>query len=157
MLKVVSGGQTGVDRAALDAALELGIECGGWCPGDRLAEDGAIPDIYPVQELERAGYRERTRQNVIDSDGTVIFFFTEPTGGTRQTIEFCLQALKPHLLVDAVTQTIEQAARSISDFISGHEIATLNVAGPRASQEPKAYDYAKEVIMKVIALQIDTA
>ena len=74
-MKIVSGGQTGVDRAALDAALERGVEAGGWCPEGRVAEDGVIPEQYPVKELPKAGYLQRTKRNVIDSDGTAIFVF----------------------------------------------------------------------------------
>jgi len=84
-LRVVSGGQTGVDRGALDAALERGVPCGGWCPAGRLAEDGVIPARYPVTELRGAGYDERTRKNVEDSDGTLIVTFGRATGGTART------------------------------------------------------------------------
>jgi predicted Rossmann-fold nucleotide-binding protein len=73
-LKIISGGQTGVDRAALDVALRHGIECGGWCPAGRLDEFGKIPDHYPVQELQGGGFTERTLQNVKDSDGTVVIY-----------------------------------------------------------------------------------
>ena len=85
MVMIVSGGQTGVDRAALDAALAMGVEAGGWCPEGRTAEDGIIPDRYPVIGLPGAGYPERTRQNVIDSDGTLIIYFGFPAGGTELT------------------------------------------------------------------------
>jgi hypothetical protein len=86
MVRIVSGGQSGVDRAALDAALALGVNAGGWCPEGRLAEDGVIPDIYPLKELPMAGYRQRTKKNVIDSDGTLIIYFGFPTGGTELDI-----------------------------------------------------------------------
>jgi predicted Rossmann-fold nucleotide-binding protein len=95
-MKIVSGGQTGVDRAALDAAMESGVEAGGWCPEGRKADDGVIPDKYPVKELPKAGYRQRTRRNVIDSDGTAIFYFGDPTGRTEQTILFCFKERKPY-------------------------------------------------------------
>ena len=80
-IKIVSGGQAGADRAALDAALACGVSCGGWCPEGRLAEDGRIADSYPIVELPGAGYRQRTRRNVQDSDGTAIFSFGPPEGG----------------------------------------------------------------------------
>ena len=73
--KIVSGGQTGVDRGALDAALAMNVACGGWCPENRMADDGVIPDRYPVQILANSGYRKRTKQNVQDSDATVIIYF----------------------------------------------------------------------------------
>jgi hypothetical protein len=94
-IKVVSGGQTGVDRGALDAALELKLQCGGWCPEGRLAEDGPIPEQYPMQEVEGGDYRDRTRKNVLDSDGTAIIYFGEIEGGTESTLDDCVQLAKP--------------------------------------------------------------
>ena len=82
--KIISGGQTGVDRAALDAALELGIEVGGWCPKGRLAEDGTVPDKYPLKEMDTNAYPARTEQNVIDSDGTLIIFWGKMRISKRQ-------------------------------------------------------------------------
>ena len=93
-MKIVSGGQTGVDRAALDASLESGVEAGGWCPEGRKAEDGTIPEKYPVKELPKAGYRQRTKRNVIYSDETAIIYFGYPTGGTEQTIVFSIMGRK---------------------------------------------------------------
>ena len=100
-LVILSGGQTGVDRGALDAALEVGVECGGWCPDGRTAEDGRIPDRYPLVELEGAGYAERTRRNVEDSDGTLILCVGAPVGGTALTLELCGVLSKPVCLIDA--------------------------------------------------------
>lgn len=153
-LKIVTGGQTGVDRAALDAALKSGTECGGWCPEGRLAEDGTIPPLYPVSELEGAGYKERTRQNVIDSDGTVIIYFNTLSGGTRQTLLFCRKLNKPYLLIDATELTTEQAAHLIQKFVADNAIAVLNAAGPRASGEATAYDYAFKAISLFLNLSI---
>ncbi|NIO41939.1 MAG: hypothetical protein GTO41_18270, partial [Burkholderiales bacterium] len=99
-MKVVTGGQTGVDRGALDAALELNIQCGGWCPEGRLAEDGPIPEIYPLQELAGGDYRDRTRKNVVDSDGSAIIYFGEIEGGTESTLDDCVQLAKPYQLID---------------------------------------------------------
>ena len=149
-MKVVSGAQTGVDRAALDAALETGIEAGGWCPERRMAEDGIIPDKYPVKELPTSGYSQRTKRNVIDSDGTAIIYFGYPTGGTEQTIGFCIKERKPYVLIDAEELAIEQASRKIHKFIGQYSISVLNVAGPRAGGEPRAYEYAKKVILGVL-------
>lgn len=149
-LKIISGGQTGVDRAALDAALERGAETGGWCPEGRLAEDGVIPARYALTELARSGYRQRTKRNVTDSDGTAIIYFGYPTGGTEQTISFCIKEKKPYVLVDAEEMSVERAAGKIEKFIVQHSIAVLNVAGPRASGEPRAYGYAKDVISQVL-------
>ena len=140
-LKIVSGGQTGVDRAALDAALRFDVDCGGWCPAGRKAEDGIIPACYPLTELMGADYRKRTRQNVIDSDGTVIIYFDSLSGGTEQTLLFCLQQKKPYLLIDATELSAKRAAQRIEKFVSSNAIKTLNLAGPRASSEARAYAY----------------
>ena len=145
-LKIISGGQTGVDRAALDAALQTGTECGGWCPEGRLAEDGNIPLLYPISELKGAGYKERTLQNVIDSDGTVIIYFSTLSGGTEKTLLFCLNQKKPYLLVDATELSPERAVERLHQFVAGNSIGILNVAGPRASEEILAYAYTLKVI-----------
>ncbi len=146
-MKIISGGQTGVDRAGLDAALESGIECGGWCPEGREAEDGVIPDKYPIKVLPGAGYQQRTKQNVLDSDGTIIIYFGSPTDGTELTITFCINEHKPYVLIDAEEISIEHAIQKILEFIKHKNI--INIAGPRASGEPEAYDYAFQVMMQV--------
>src|SRR5512134_3746342 len=98
--RVVSGGQTGVDRAALDAALALGLPCGGWCPRGRRAEDGAIPLHYPLRETPTARYPQRTEWNVRDSDGTLILTRGRPRGGTAYTISVARRLGRPLLVVD---------------------------------------------------------
>jgi Circularly permutated YpsA SLOG family len=141
-VKIISGGQTGVDRAALDAALKHRIDCGGWCPAGRLDEFGRIPDRYPVNELEGGGFTERTLQNVKDSDGTVIIYSGKLSGGTEQTVRFCLEQQRPHQLLDASKIPAEEAARLIAGFVRNHKVDILNVAGPRESEWPEGYDYA---------------
>jgi hypothetical protein len=141
-VKIISGGQTGVDRAALDVALKNGIDCGGWCPTGRLDEVGRIPDRYPLKELENGGFTERTLQNIKDSDGTVIIYSGKPGGGTEQTVRFCLEQQQPHQLIDASKISGEDAARLIVDFVGKHQINLLNVAGPRQTEWPAGYDYA---------------
>jgi putative molybdenum carrier protein len=141
-VKIISGGQTGVDRAALDVALKHGIESGGWCPTGRLDEFGRIPDRYPVRELESGGFTERTLQNIKDSDGTVIIYPGKLSGGTEQTVHFCAEQRRPHELIDSSNVSTEKAAQLIADFVRENKIDDLNVAGPRASEWPEGYDYA---------------
>ena len=143
---MISGGQTGVDRAALDVALKHGIECGGWCPAGRLDEFGTISDQYPLQELETGGFTERTLQNVKDSDGTVVIYTGKLGGGTEQTVRFCLELKRPHQVIDAVQISPEDAANVIADFVHNHKIDILNMAGPRQSEWPEGYDYASRAL-----------
>ena len=139
--KIVSGGQTGVDRAAFDVALRHGIKCGGWCPAGRLDEFGKIPDHYPVQELKGGGFRERTLQNVKDSDGTVVIYPEELRGGTEQTVRFCVELPRPYQMIDASKISAQGAAKVITDFVGENKIGILNVAGPRQSEWPEGYNY----------------
>ena len=141
-MKIISGGQTGVDRAALDVALRHRIKCGGWCPAGRLDEDGKIPDRYPLKELKKGGNEGRTLQNVRDSDGTIVIYFHELEGGTAYTIGCCIEDRQPHRLIDAAKYSPEDAATLMVAFVVDHEIETLNVAGPRESEWKGAYNYA---------------
>ncbi len=152
-LRIVSGGQTGVDRAALDAALAAGAPCGGWCPGGRLAEDGPIDARYPLTEIPGAGYIERTRANVADSDGTVILYGGPLEGGSLQTQRFCLDLGKPCLTIARETFSETQAAAEIAHFVANHHVRTLNVAGPRASKQPQIYAYARAVVAQLLAAE----
>lgn len=145
-LEIVSGGQTGVDRGALDAALELGAACGGWYPEGRAAEDGTIPERYPVTVLAGAAYADRTRRNVEDSDGTLILHFGPLSAGTLFTLRVCEELLKPVCLIDGNDVGALAAAAQAQDFVVGQEIRRLNVAGPRASHCVRARDYARDVI-----------
>ena len=145
-LKIISGGQTGVDRAAIDVALRHRINCGGWCPAGRLDEFGKIPDHYPVQELQGGGFTERTLQNVKDSDGTVVIYPGELRGGTEQSVRFCVDLKRPHKLIDASKISAEGAAKLIGDFVDKNKINILNVAGPRESEWPEGYGYASRAL-----------
>ena len=146
--RIVSGGQTGADRAALDAALETGFPCGGYCPKHREAEDGPIDIRYPLIEID-GGYAERTRKNVEEADGTLIVFRSPIRGGTRLTREYCIQSQKPCLPIDFVTIPQAQVFEDLKSFIARHEIAVLNVAGPRASDCPDVYGYVHDLIQKL--------
>ena len=150
--RIVSGGQTGVDRGALDAAITSGFECGGWVPGDRTAEDGVISDRYPLTPLPHGNYEQRTRLNVVDSDGSAILYEGSLTGGTRLTRELCELSSRPCLLIDArATPDPIAAAEAVLKFIKDNRIATLNVAGPRASGWPAGHHFAEAVIAEVIS------
>lgn len=149
-MKIVSGAQSGVDRAALDAAMERGVEVGGWCPEGRTASDGVIPAKYPVRELAGAGYRQRTKQNVMDSDGTAVFYFGFPVGGTELTIRLCIQEKKPYVLIDAEELSVDRAAEKILLFIKLQSLSVLNVAGPGADREPRGYNFTEAVIFKLL-------
>jgi hypothetical protein len=145
--RVVSGGQTGVDRAALDAALELGIPCGGWCPRGRRAEDGAIGPRYPLRETPSPDYAQRTEWNVRDSDGTLVLVRGEPSGGTALTIQLANALGRPALVVDP--NVAGEAAR-VRDWIARSGIRTLNVAGPRESGSPGIYMEAVHLLRAVL-------
>jgi hypothetical protein len=145
-LKLISGGQTGVDRAALDIALKHGIDCGGWCPAGRLDEFGSIPERYPVRELEAGGFRERTFQNVKDSDGTVVIYSGEIGGGTEETVRCCVELKRPYQLIDTSRIPAEDAANLIATFVYAKKIEILNVAGPRQSEWMEGYDHASRVM-----------
>ena len=131
--KIISGGQTGVDRAALDVALELGIPCGGWCPNGRKAENGAIPAHYPLQELPSGGYRQRTKWNVRESDGTLILFQDQLTGGSAFTADLARKQAKPCYTVNLSAPT---EPREIMEWITQNNIGVLNIAGPREGRAP---------------------
>lgn len=128
--KIVSGGQTGVDRGALDAALAVSFPCGGWVTWDRMAEDGVIAERYPLIALPKGGYRQRTRQNVIDSDGTALLYYESLKGGIRLTRNLCALERKPFMFIDARKTAQGDAAEAIVQFIEENGIRVLNVAGP---------------------------
>jgi len=144
--KIVSGGQTGADRAALDAAIDLDIPHGGWVPLGRKAEDGAVPEKYRVQEMETETYSERTEQNVIDSDGTLILSHGQLTGNSALTERLAKKHRRPCLHIDFNKANAFKAAQDINRWIQESGIKILNVAGPRASEDPKIYDAAYKAL-----------
>lgn len=141
-IKVVSGGQTGVDRAALDWAIAQGLPHGGWCPKGRIADDGALDIRYMLQETESAGYRQRTRQNVVDSDGTLILNTGELDGGSLETLRFAERFKKPYLVAQMDQDIEHDDVRRALEWIRAHGIVVLNVAGPRESKRPGIYRLA---------------
>ena len=138
--KIISGGQTGVDRAALDVALEFGIPCGGWCPKGRRAEDGPIDPKYPLKETKSEEYPVRTEANVIEADGTLILTVGKPTGGTAYTIKIAVKFKKPYRIVDLGKNPKREA---VLKWANAYNIRVLNVAGPRESKFPGIYENAK--------------
>lgn len=147
--RIVSGGQTGVDRAALDAALDADFPCGGWCPLGRLAEDGPLDARYPLTEAETDEYAERTELNVFDSDGTLILTRGQPTGGTAFTIACAEAHGRPYLHLDL---DVLAEASTAFDWANTYEIAVLNVAGPRERNAPGIYDAALVFMRELIGL-----
>jgi len=144
--KIISGGQTGVDRAALDAAIKLTIPHGGWIPQGRLTEDGPLPPKYQLQETRSTSYADRTEKNVLEADATLIISRGPLTGGSEYTREMAVKHTRLWLHIDLKTMPAFQAAIAINDWISKKGIAILNVAGPRASKDPKIYQDALNII-----------
>jgi hypothetical protein len=147
--KIVSGGQTGADRAALDFAIKNKIPYGGWVPKGRIAEDGPIAEKYLLKEMPTDSYKSRTEQNVIDSDGTVIIFHGPLTGVAKYTHKMAKKHHKPCLHIDLASTKVYEAGTTIMIWISGNRISTLNVAGPRASKNPNIYDQVMEILEHV--------
>ena len=146
--KIVSGGQTGVDRAGLDAGLALGLAVGGWCPRGRRAEDGPIPPQYPLEETASAAYRVRTRMNVRDSDATLILCHGPLTGGTKLTASIARRMGRPLRIADLSRRVQAPAAAA---WLRKHNAVRLNVAGPRESQAPGIGAEARRFLMRVLA------
>jgi len=154
--KVISGGQTGVDRAGFDVAMNAGIPTGGYCPKGRLAEDGTIPEKYPMIELESIEPYYRTEQNVIHSDGTLILNKGVLSGGTKLTHDFTVNYGKPRLIVQLDDDKII-AHEHVINWIKGHLINTLNIAGPRESKCPEgiysdAFAYLEKIFFMLKGL-----
>ena len=142
-LRIHSGGQTGVDRAALDVAIELGLEHGGWCPQGRIAEDGIIPPRYRLRETEDNDYSSRTRLNARDADGTLILNHGELEGGTALTAHFAGALRKPVLIID-LEHPVDTGI--FKDWLKQHRIGILNIAGPRESKQPGIYQQAVDLL-----------
>lgn len=147
--RIVSGGQTGADRGALDFAIEHGYPYGGWAPHGREAEDGKIPLKYQLLEVVHGGYRQRTRRNVEDSDGTLIINRDELDGGTLATQVFAQRLNKPFLVVQLDLGVTGTAVANVIEWLRQHEIKTLNVAGPRESKRPGIHGCTRALLAEV--------
>ena len=145
--KIVSGGQTGVDRGALDAAISLDIPHGGWCPKGRIAEDGCIDPQYQLSELDVSDYAARTQRNVLDSDATLILYPHRMTGGTALTNRLAKESNKPLLRV-RIDRTIDYDR--IDRWLQDHQVRTLNVAGPRGSSAPGLQEQAYTIVRRIL-------
>lgn len=145
--RIVSGGQTGVDRAALDVALSLGIPCGGWCPAGRRAEDGVIHRRYPLRETVGSDEDERTRRNVADADATLILARPPLEGGTALTRDWAERLGKAILVVELGRQAAGR--ESAAAWLSEHNPGVLNVAGPRESESPGIYRESKDLLTRL--------
>lgn len=154
LLKIVSGGQTGADRAAWDAAIEAGIEIGGFVPRGRLAEDGLIPSKYSgLIETGTADPDERTELNVINSDGTLVFAHGTPIGGTDLTLKHAVEYRKPSLQIDLSKNGLGEVAGIVKDWLLANNIKVLNVAGPRASEDGSIYEETRD-LLRILFLKI---
>ena len=148
--KIISGGQTGADQAALDVAIEIGIAHGGWIPKGRKTEAGRLSDKYQLSEIDSIDYEQRTELNVADSDGTIIFSHGDLTGGSAFTREMAWKHNKPCLHIDLNTLSEYKAVVIIRDWVQVRKIKILNVAGSRASHDPKIYDAVVDVLKSVL-------
>jgi len=152
--KIISGGQTGADRAALDAAIACGMDYGGSIPRGRNAEDGSIDRRYEkLVELDSAMHRVRTEQNVMDADATLIFTRGEATGGTALTVQYAQQYKKPFLLVDVMDTGTDEAAVGIEKWLDETRPTVLNVAGPRESKSPGMYGTVYHILAELLLQQ----
>jgi len=143
-LRVISGGQTGVDRATLDAALALGLDHGGWCPAGRRAQDGPLAVRYPLTETETADYAERTRRNVAEADATPMLCHGGLNGGTLMTVEVACTRAKSCLVIDL------RRPWQVQRWQEACAIRTLNVAGPRESSAPGIYALASDFLRRAL-------
>lgn len=149
--RIISGGQTGADRAALDFAPHLGIECGGWVPNGRMAEDGVIPARYPnLVETESDDPSIRTARNVRDSDATLLIARGAPTGGSAFTVEAARRLGKPILHVDLLRESVEQNVPWLCRWLRDLQPVILNVAGSRASEDHEIYTLTKALLEAAI-------
>jgi hypothetical protein len=152
--KIISGGQTGADQAALDIAIEMGIPHGGWIPKGRRTENGPLPDKYQLQEMPTASYEKRTEKNVLASDGTLILSHGKLGGGSALTRRLAKKHSRPWTHVDLDHVSSFEAAMKIIAWITKHDIQVLNVAGPPASKDPEICEATKRILKAVYFMSV---
>ena len=150
--KIISGGQTGADRAALDAAIEMGLAHGGWVSKGRRTEDGPLPERYDVMETESRDYARRTAENVAAADATVLISHGPLAGGSALTREIAEKKGRPWLHLDLERMSRFDAARRVSRWLRQEQVAVLNVAGPRASEDERIYTATRDILVTVLLL-----
>lgn len=150
-MRIISGGQSGVDRAALDVAITLGIPHGGLVPKGRLAEDGKLPRKYKVKEMPSTDYSERTRANVDWAEATLIIFRGKLTGGTLLTWEYAKNRRRPALVIDLATESRERSLERIAKWLAEYQPEVLNIAGPRESTHPGIYAESLALLTAIFA------
>jgi predicted Rossmann fold nucleotide-binding protein DprA/Smf involved in DNA uptake len=148
-MKILSGGQTGVDRAALDFALKNSIVCGGWCPKWRIAEDGRIPEIYPLKEASSKSYSWRTELNVRDSDATLVISSGKIRNGTELTIKIAAELGKPVMIIDLDRKDIF-LEENFNNWLAENNVEILNIAGPRESSRPGIYEKSLKILEELL-------
>ena len=148
--KIWSGGQTGVDRAALDCALALGIPHGGWCPQGRIAADGVLDARYLLQETRSSGYRQRTKLNVQDTDATMLINVGPVTGGSLQTIRFAASLKRPYLVIQVDQGSMTDLAEAAVQWLQSHRFSRVNFAGPSEARCPGIYAQSVELLMMIL-------
>ncbi len=149
--RIVSGGQTGADRAAIDVAIQLGYECGGWVSRGRLDENGVIPDSYPnLVETEDEQPETRTEFNIRDSDATVIFSHGPLFGGSEYTKLKADESGKPNLHIDLTKRTVPEALQDLRSWLADVGPRVINVAGPRASDDPEIYGKTRLILESLL-------
>ena len=149
IIEIVSGGQTGADRAALDFAIAEGIPHGGWIPRGRRTEAGPLPRRYRMREMATEAYEARTERNVIDSDGTLLLSHGPLAGGSALTLALARKHEKPSLHLDLADTPIADAAARARRWLNREGIGTLNVAGPRASEDPRIYAATHRILTRL--------
>lgn len=148
--KIISGGQTGADQAALDVAITLNIPHGGWIPKGRQTEDGPLPDKYQLHEMPTSSYPRRTEQNIVSSDGTVMLSHGNLTGGSALTRKLAKKHSKPWVHVDLDKVSLSEAVEIIRIWVETNKIEVLNIAGPRASKDPEIYGKTLNILRRVL-------